>query len=359
MDAQKKNLDRLRAKIDEIDEEFLKLLDRRASIVIEIGEVKRTEGMEFYMPEREREILTKLQSMHQGPFPHYGIESVFREIMSACLSLEKELKVAYLGPEATFSHLAALEKFGHSAQMISKKSIPSIFEEVKRDRVDYGVIPIENSIEGTINPSLDMFIEYDDLKINAEILLEVSLNLASISGKLEDVKKVFSHYQPAAQCRRWLETNLPEVPITDVASTALAAQRATEDPQSAAIVNSYATRLYGLRIIVRKIEDYPQNYTRFFSIGKRTPKPTGQDKTSIMFFIKDEVGILYRMLKPFAEEGINLTKIESRPIKKRPWEYAFFLDMEGHITELKVSKAIDRVKESAIYLAHLGSYPKG
>jgi len=279
--------------------------------------------------------------------------------MSACLSLEKELKVAYLGPEATFSHLAALEKFGHSAQMISKKSIPSIFEEVKRDRVDYGIIPIENSIEGTINPSLDMFMEYDDLKINAEISLEVSLNLASISGRLDNIKKIFSHYQPAAQCRRWLEANLPEVPIIDASSTALAAQKTAEDPQSAAIVNSYAAKLYGLKIIVKKIEDYPQNYTRFFVIGKKIPKPTGQDKTSIMFFIKDEVGILYRILRPFAEEGVNLTKIESRPIKKRPWEYAFFLDMEGHIAEPKVSKAIDKVRESAIYLAHLGSYPKG
>lgn len=358
MDVQKK-LAKLRVEIDKIDEEILNLLNGRANIVMEIGEVKSTEGMEFYVPERERQILNRLRTIQQGHFPHHGIESVFREIMSACRFLEKELKVAYLGPEATFSHLAAIEKFGHSVQMIPQKSISSIFEEVERDRVDCGVIPIENSIEGTINSTLDMFMEYDDLKINAEILLEVSLNLASLSGKIEDVKRIFSHYQPAAQCRRWLEANLPEVPIIDVSSTALAAQKATEDPQSAAIVNGYSAKLYELRIMAKKIEDYPQNYTRFFSIGKKIPKPTGQDKTSIMFFIKDEAGILYRMLRPFAEEEINLTKIESRPIKKRPWEYAFFLDMEGHITEPKVSKAIDKVKESAVYLAHLGSYPKG
>jgi chorismate mutase/prephenate dehydratase len=353
----RKNLSELRRQIDAIDDQILELLNRRAGVVIEVGRAKAGEQKEFYVPSREQAIYERLTAASAGPFPKEAIRRVFREIISASLSLEQPMKVAFLGPQATFTHVAAMQQFGFSAQLVPQKSIPAVFDEVLRGRAHYGVVPVENSTEGVVSHTLDMFME-SDLKINAEILLGISHDLLSRSGRLEEVRKVVSHPQALAQCRKWLEENLPDIPLVDVASTALAAQMAAEDETAAAVASEMAATLYGLQVLKPKIEDNPNNFTRFLVIGAKTPERTGRDKTSVMFSTKDEPGILYRMLEPFSKRGINLSKIESRPMKKKAWEYIFFLDMEGHIAEEGVSAAIEELRGYCQFLKVLGSYPR-
>ena len=353
----RKNLSELRRQIDAIDDQILELLNRRAGVVIEVGRAKAGEQKEFYVPSREQAIYERLTAASAGPFPKEAIRRVFREIISASLSLEQPMKVAFLGPQATFTHVAAMQQFGFSAQLVPQKSIPAVFDEVLRGRAHYGVVPVENSTEGVVSHTLDMFME-SDLKINAEILLGISHDLLSRSGRLEEVRKVVSHPQALAQCRKWLEENLPDIPLVDVASTALAAQMAAEDETAAAVASEMAATLYGLQVLKPKIEDNPNNFTRFLVIGTKTPERTGRDKTSVMFSTKDEPGILYRMLEPFSKRGINLSKIESRPMKKKAWEYIFFLDMEGHIAEEGVSAAIEELRGYCQFLKVLGSYPR-
>jgi chorismate mutase/prephenate dehydratase len=353
----KKSLNDLRKEIDAIDDQLLELLNRRAEVVIKVGRAKAGKSKEFYVPNREQAIYERLTAGSPGPFPSKGIRRVFREIISASLSLEQPMKVAFLGPQATFTHAAAMQQFGFSAQLLPQKSISAVFDEVLRGRAHYGVVPVENSNEGIVSHTLDMFME-SDLQINAEILLEISHDLLSRSGRFEEVKKVVSHPQALAQCRKWLEENLPDIPLVDVASTALAAQMAAEDETAAAIAGEMAASLYGLKVVKKKIEDNPHNFTRFLVIGKKTPECSGRDKTSVMFSVKDEPGILYKMLEPFSKRGINLSKIESRPMKKKAWEYIFFLDMEGHIKEEKVRDAVEELKGYCQFLKVLGSYPR-
>jgi len=353
----RKNLSELRRQIDAIDDQIMELLNRRAHVVIEVGRAKAGEQKEFYVPSREQAIYERLTAASAGPFPREAIRRVFREIISASLSLEQPMKVAFLGPQATFTHVAAMQQFGFSAQLVPQKSIPAVFDEVLRGRAHYGIVPVENSNEGVVSHTLDMFME-SDLKINAEILLGVSHDLLSRSGRLEDVRKVVSHPQALAQCRKWLEENLPDVPLVDVASTALAAQMAAEDETAAAVASEMAATLYGLQVVKSKIEDNPNNFTRFLVIGTKTPDRSGRDKTSVMFSIKDEPGILYRMLEPFSKRSINLSKIESRPMKKKAWEYIFFLDMEGHIADEEVCGAIEELRGYCQFLKVLGSYPR-
>jgi chorismate mutase/prephenate dehydratase len=283
---------------------------------------------------------------------------VFREIISGCLSLEKPLRVAYLGPEASFTHMACKQHFGLSARYVPAKSISDAFDEVVRGRAEFGVVPIENSNEGVVSHTLDTFME-SDLQICAEILLEVSHHLLSRAGQISAVQKVYSHPQAFAQCRNWLAANLPSVPVIDVASTALAAQLAAEDETAAAIASELAGQLYDLRVLKSKIEDSLANYTRFLIVGRRRAKPTGSDKTSLMFSLKDEAGILYQALRPFHDHKVNLTKIESRPSKKKPWEYIFFIDLDGHIDAPLVAKAVEELRSSCLFVKVLGSYPRG
>jgi len=265
---------------------------------------------------RERQILERLEKLNPGPFPNNALRAVYREILSASLSLEQPLKVAYFGPKATFTHLAAMQQFGSSAQYIPLGSIKEVFDTVEREHVNYGVIPIENSTEGVVSYTLDMFID-SDLKIAAEIMTEISHNLLSLTGKMEDIKRVYSHPQATAQCRGWLEKNLPGIHVVEASSTAKAAELATKEQKSGAIASELAAMLYGLKILQRRIEDVINNYTRFLVISNKHPSRTGRDKTSIMFTIKDRVGALYSMLEPFAKNRINLTKIESRPSRKK------------------------------------------
>jgi chorismate mutase/prephenate dehydratase len=347
----------LRRQIDAIDDQILTLLNRRADLVVAVGKAKQGTSGDYYVPSREQAIYARLIAANAGPFPEEGIRRVFREIISASLSLEQPLKVAFLGPQGTFTHVAAMHQFGFSAQLVPIKSIPSIFEEVSRGRANYGVVPVENSNEGVVSHTLDMFMK-SDLKIIAEVLVEVSHDLLNRTGRIEDIRKVISHPQALAQCRAWLEENLTDVPLVDIGSTTQAAQQAAEDENVAAIASEAAATLYGLRVVKHRIEDNPNNYTRFLVIGQQVPDPGEHDKTSIMFSVRDEPGILYRMLEPFSKRGINLNKIESRPMKGRAWEYIFFLDMEGHIRNEQVAAAVEELQGYCQFLKVLGSYPK-
>jgi chorismate mutase/prephenate dehydratase len=353
-----KELEKLRKEIDEIDIEILNLLNRRANFVIDIAHIKRNKKAKFYSPEREREILERISALNKGPFPNDTLKGIYREILSASLSLEEPLKIAYMGPLATFTHLAALRYFGSSATFVPVESIRGVFDAVEAGKTEYGVVPIENSNEGVISYTLDMFMDYD-LKVSAEVMLEISQNLLSKSGDKAKIKKIYSNPHAAAQCRRWLKSNLPGIPILESTSTAKAAELAYHDEDAAAIASELAAKVYDLHFVEKDIEDSKHNFTRFLVISKEFPPKTGKDKTSIMFSIKDKPGALYDILYPFKKAKINLTKIESRPSRRKAWEYIFFVDMEGHIEDKKLKKAIDNVKDNCLYLKILGSYPHG
>lgn len=354
--SKKKTLEELRSAIDKIDGGILDLLNQRASTVIAVGALKRGEKRDFYVPSREREIYERLIRSNKGPFPNEALKSVFREIISASLALEAPMKVAFFGPKATFTHIAAMHQFGLSAELVPQKSIPAVFEEVEKGRAQYGVVPVENSTEGMVSHTLDMFME-SEIKIIAEVMLEVHHYLLSRTGRKEDIKKIYSHPQPIAQCREWLAENLPNVPVVDVASTAVAAQIVSEDYSAAAIASELASSIYDLKVVRERIEDQVNNFTRFLVIGRNMAEASGNDKTSLMFSVKDEPGILYRMLEPFASRGLNLCKIESRPLKKKAWEYIFFLDLNGHISDPEVKEAIRELRECCQFMKILGSYP--
>lgn len=349
-------LKKLRKEIDDIDAAILELLNKRASIAIDVANIKRKANMKFYAPEREKAVLDRIVSLNKGPFPDDALRFVFREIISASLSLEEPLKVAYFGQEGTFAHLASLRHFGSSASYMPAGSIKAVFDAVERGKADYGLVPIENSNEGVVSYTLDMFMDYD-LKISAEVMLEVSHNLLSKSGDKRKVKSIYSHPQAIAQCRMWLESNMHGIPVYETLSTANAAEIASKDGSAAAIASELAARIYDLKFIEKNIQDSKDNYTRFLVISKDYMHRTGKDKTSVMLSIKDKPGALYEVLLPFKESKINLSKIESRPSKRKAWEYIFFVDMEGHIEDKKVKSALDEVKKKCLYMKHLGSYP--
>jgi chorismate mutase/prephenate dehydratase len=352
----KDNLKHLREQIDVIDNQILELLNQRAKVVLAVGRAKHGGDKSFYVPSREKQIYERLIAANAGPFPNDAVRKVFREIISASLNMELPLQVAFLGPQSTFTHMAAMRQFGLSAQLVPLKSIPGVFEEVERGRAHYGVVPVENSTEGVVNHTLDMFIS-SELQVIAEIMLEISHHLLSQTGDPDKIGKIVSHPQPLAQCRHWLETNMNDIPLLDVSSTAAAAQMAAEDGAVAAIAGHAAAVQYGLQVVKAKIEDNPHNVTRFLVIGKQRPEKSGDDKTSIMFSVKDEPGILYHMLEPFSKRSINLAKIESRPMKQKAWEYIFFLDLIGHIEEPRIAEAVEELRHLCHFLKVLGSYP--
>ncbi|MFH0811658.1 MAG: prephenate dehydratase [Pseudomonadota bacterium] len=347
----------LRDKINQIDEEILQLISQRARLVKEIWKLKEEHQIEPYAADREKIIHQRLEELNQGPLSNEDIKTIFKEIISACLALEKPLRIAYLGPEATFTHQAALNQFGHAPEFIQIPTIEGIFEEVEKKRCDYGVVPIENSTEGSVYRTLDMFVE-TPLKICAEISFEISLYLLSASDRIEDIKEIYSHPQALAQCSRWLANNLPDIPVHAASSTAMAAKKAANKPFVGAIASKLSASLYNLKILKEKIEDYTNNITRFWVIGHRSPEKSGTDKTSIMFSIKDVSGALYKALYPFSQYEINMTKIESRPSKERPWEYIFFADLEGHITDSELKKPLEEMELMVNFLKILGSYPR-
>jgi len=356
--SRKESVDALRQKIDQVDEKIVELLNQRATLAQKIGQTKNRASEKVYVPNREKEIFQRIATLNSGPLPTGAVRSIYREILSASRSLEGPLEVAYFGPEATFTHMAAREKFGSSTVFVPVATIADIFQEVSQGRVHYGVVPIENSTEGVVTHTLDLLVE-SDVRICAEVSLEIHQCLLSRSGRFEDIQRVVSHPQALAQCRRWLAGHCPRMKIEEVASTAHAAQMAAQDGSLGAIASRMAKDAYGLNMVEENIEDHANNITRFVVIGDQEPQPSGDDKTSVAFSVKDEVGILHRMLDPFAKNRINLTKIESRPLKHKPWEYLFFLDFKGHMKEPRVQKAIKKLEKSCTFLKILGSYPSG
>lgn len=350
------NLDDWRSRINDLDNRILQLLNQRAEAVLQIGDLKRRKDAPVYAPDREAEILRRLSESSAGPLGGEAIGAIWREILSASRALESSLTVAYLGPPATFTHQAALRQFGSSVKLQPAKTIVEVFDDVERQRAHFGVVPVENSTEGAVNVTLDRLIDSDTL-ICGELRLEITQNLLSRATGLDGIKRVLSHPQGLAQCRGWLAQHLPDVATEQATSTAAAAEMAAADVTVAAIASDLAGELYHVPILRPGIEDNPHNSTRFLVVGRHPSGPTGHDKTSILFAMRNEPGTLYRILEPLARLGINLTKIESRPAKQRPWEYVIFVDVEGHRDTAPVSSVLREIGERTLFLKVLGSYP--
>ena len=351
------DLDELRAQINAMDEEILRLLHRRAECAQNVGRIKNERGEPFYAPAREKEILGRLTNLAPGVFPKEAIAGVFREIISACLSLQKTIRVAYLGPEASYHHTGGLAHFGSSSVFVPAPTIDAVFTEVERQRVDYGIAAIENSYEGGIGTTMDRFVT-SPLRIVAETYLPIAHGLIS-HGELSQIKRVYSHGQAIAQCRLWLERNLPNAELIETSSTTQGVLMCKDDPTSAAIAGHMASELIGVPVKVHGIEDSSGNATRFFVLGWDEVPPSGDDKTALTIFIRDEVGALYKTLEPMKNHGLNLTNLVSRPTKREAWQYMFFIELQGHIADPDVQAALDEISSSSIYLKVLGSFPRG
>ena len=351
-------LDPYRLAIDKIDDQILSLLSERAKAVIAIGEIKREKGADInlHTAGREERIFQRLFDNNAGPYPNKAIEYIFREIMSASLCLEGSIKVSYLGPKGTFTHLAAMRKLGSSAEYTPMTSIKGVFESVSRGETNFGVVPIENSTEGIVNHTLDMFFD-STLTIYGEVSQEISHNLLSKASSLEAIKTIYSHPQAAAQCRNWIEQNVPNAPVIDVFSTGRAAELAIDDFTAAAVGSELAASLYNLEILGKHIEDKINNHTRFLVLATHIPEKTKKSKTSLMIYAKDCPGGLCNLLRPFSTHAVNLTRIESRPSKQKAWEYVFFIDIEGHIEDESVAKALSELEAQTLGMKLLGSFP--
>jgi len=351
----------IRAQIDTLDRQIVELLNQRLALAAEIGKVKRSQGGQIYVAEREDAVFRKVSDLNTGPIKNDALRANYREIMSAAIALEKPLLIAYLGPEATNTHAAAMKKFGASVDYHAMATISDIFTAVEKGEADYAVIPIENSTEGSVRETLDSFVE-SDLKIASQIYLEISHALISNSN-LEKIEKVYSKDQALAQCRHWLQRHLPHAQLIDAPSTARAVQIAKETPGTAAIAGELAAQFYEMPVIARAIQDKADNTTRFFVLGKKPSGPVGggRDMTSFLISLGDEAsaksGALLKMLMPLAERGINLSKIESRPSKKRPWDYYFFIDVKGHFDDPAMKQALVELKAFCPVVKWLGSYP--
>jgi chorismate mutase/prephenate dehydratase len=351
------DLDALRKEIDAIDQELLEYLNRRVQLAQKVGRYKLERGMEVYVPSREEEVFGKLTASNKGPLPDKAVRHIYREIISAAIALEQSLKVAYLGPEATYTHQAALKNFGSSINYAPMHSVPNVFTAVRHGDAEYGVVPVENSTQGTVISTLDMLVE-SELTIVAQIYLRIEHCLISQSP-LSKIKSVHSKDNALGQCREWLSRMLPGVDLVDSASTAASVEYAAEHPEAAAIASSVAAELYGVPIVEENIMDKTDNVTRFLVIGK-TPTPLlgeGKDRTSIVFLLHDEPGSLMKALDVFSTRGINLTKIESRPSRRRPWDYYFYVDIVGHRDEPHVKEALKELDKICPILKWLGSYP--
>lgn len=355
------DLEPIRQKIDEMDRRLVELLNERLALTVEIGKVKRSKGGQIYVAEREDAVLRKVTAQNQGPIKNEALCAIYREVMSAAIALEKPLQVAYLGPEATNTHAAALKKFGASVDYHGMATVEDIFTAVEKDEVDHGVIPVENSTEGSVREALDSFVE-SDLKIIAQIYLEISHALIS-NSPLEQIVRVYSKDQALAQCRHWLQRHLPHAQLIAATSTSRAVQLAKEEPGTAAIAGELAAEHYDVPIVERNVQDKSDNTTRFFVLGRKPSGSVGNgnDVTSLLISLGDEAashsGALLKMLMPLAERGINLSKIESRPSKKRPWDYYFFLDVTGHFDDAPMKAAISELKKFCPVVKWLGSYP--
>lgn len=351
------SLQDLRRQIDELDSQILELLSKRAEVVQEVGHSKGRTATQYFSPERERQIFERLTGENPGPLPIEAVRAIYREIISASRALEAPLSVSYLGPAGTFSHQAALDKFGTSSELKPVDTIPDVFAEVERSNAHYGVVPVENSTEGVVPYTLDMFSQ-TKLKVCAEVFVPVVHNLATKAETLKDVKRLYAHPQSFAQSRGWVREHLPKIEVIDVTSNSKSVQMAAVDSESAAITTVIASELYGVPLVAQHIEDSPHNRTRFLVIGRNEPKPSGKDKTSIFFSVRHKAGALLRALAAFDAHNINLTLIESRPTKQMPWEYVFFIDFQGHVQEEHVKHALRMLEEQSLFVTVLGSYPE-
>ncbi|MEJ2646588.1 MAG: prephenate dehydratase [Gammaproteobacteria bacterium] len=352
-------LQQLRTRIDELDTQLQQLLNERAGCAQQVAAVKRAAGEEvdFYRPEREAEILRRVRERNEGPLSDDEMVRLFREVMSACLALERPLTIAYLGPEGTFTQAAALKHFGHSVRTEALDAIDTVFREVESGSAHYGVVPVENSTEGVVNHTLDMFLR-SPLQICGEVDLRIHHHLLSHAGALEKVERVYAHQQALAQCREWLDSNLPRCERVALSSNAEAARRVRDEAGGAAIAGEAAAEIYGLPKLVANIEDEPGNTTRFLVIGRQSIAPSGSDKTSLLVSVPNRPGALYGLLEPFGRHGISMTRIESRPSRRGIWEYVFFVDVIGHTQDPAVADALKDIEQQASLLKVLGSYPR-
>jgi chorismate mutase/prephenate dehydratase len=351
----KDKLQPLRNKIDAIDAKLVQLLNERTKLVLQIGRIKHETGGEIYAPDREEAVFRRVTEKNRGPVTNESLRAIYREIMSSALSLEKALVIAFLGPAATYSHMAAIRKFGASLKYEPLPSITDVFTAVAKSRADYGVVPIENSTEGAVTHTYDMFVE-SELKICAQIVLPIRHNLMASIPRAE-VRKVYSISQVLAQCRQWIQINLPNVELVEVSSSTRAAEIARTEPHSAAIASALAAEMYGLKILDANIQDSSENVTRFLVIGRKPSPRTGMDKTSLMFSVQDRVGALHDCVATFKTHKINMTKIESRPNRKKAWEYYFFVDVLGHPDDTRLKRALVELAKHTMFVKTLGSYP--
>jgi len=351
------NLDDIRKDIDRIDRELLDLLSQRADLVHEVGVVKKRDGLQIYAPEREEALLRKLIEINAGRLQEKSIRAIYREIMSAALSLEDDLTIAYLGPEGTWTNQAAIKKFGHSVNYSPQTSFSDVFDQVTRRTASYGVVPIENSTEGAVSHTLDLFVD-SPLHICAQILLRIENGLMAAIPR-EEIKTLYSHPQVFGQCRSWILRNFPHADLVEVSSTTKAAQLARDNAAqgAAALGGALAAEMYGLNLLESSIQDRATNTTRFLVIGEKTCPRTGHDRTSILFAIHDRPGSLVNALKSFDQFQINLSKIESRPSKRKDWEYIFYVDLSGHCEDEKVAEALEELGKHCSMVKLLGSYP--
>ncbi|MGN0918503.1 MAG: prephenate dehydratase [Oxalobacter sp.] len=346
----------LRDQIDGIDAQLLGLLNRRAEIAQEVGKIKNRVNAPVYRPDREAQVLRNIAERNPGPLDSGDLQTVFREIMSACRALEKRNIVAFLGPAGTFSEQAVYNCFGSAVETLSCSTIDEVFSAVEASDAEFGVVPIENSTEGAINRTYDLFVR-SPLTISNEVSIPIRHNLMTASGNMHGIRQISAHAQALAQCQEWLNTHFPDIPKRAVSSNAEAARIAKDDPTVAAIAGEIASKCYDLRIVNAWIQDEPQNRTRFAVIGRKDTEPTGKDQTSLLVSVKNEAGSVYKMLEPFDRYGVSMTRLESRPIKDRDWEYYFFVDLVGHIKEERVAKALEELKDRVSYFKVLGSYP--
>ncbi len=356
------DLEKLRGRIDQIDEQLLELFNQRARCAVEVAEVKRAlnqgeEDINFFRPDREAQVIKRLKSLNQGPLSNDEVGRLIREVMSACLALEQPLKIAYLGPEGTFTQSAALKHFGHSVSTVPMSSIPDVFSSVKSGHADYGLVPVENSTEGVISHTLDMFID-SDLKVCGEVEIRIHHHLANRSQDTSRIRHIYSHQQSFAQCRRWLDQNFPGIERIPVSSNAEAARLASVEDDAAAICGLPAVEIFDLKICHENIEDLSDNTTRFVIIGNQDVDPSGNDKTSLLISTRNVPGALLGLLQPLADNGISMNKIESRPAQGHKWAYVFFIDIDGHQRDADVATALNQLKQQASLFKILGSYPK-
>lgn len=353
-----KKLQDLREQIDEIDKSLLELLNRRAGVALKVSEIKQKNAVDVYDPVREKEVINKITSLNKGPLSSELVSSVFKQVISVCRSIQKPIALTVLGPKGSYSHQVATRILGESVKIDPVPTIEDVFIDIEKRRNLFGVVPVENSVEGSVGNVLDRFIN-TDVKICTEYYERISHSLLSKTGKIRDIKIVASHPQALGQCRKWLSNRFEKVEIKETSSTARAAQLSAENKNIAAIAGEFNSSIYDLTVIEKSIEDFPNNTTRFILIGYQDNKPSGRDKTSVVFSLKDEPGALSRALLPFDKKNINLTKIESRPTRKKSWEYVFFVDFEGHSADKSIQRILKDVSKSCIFLKVLGSYPRG